>query len=92
MAKIDHQLLMALMDTVPDRIYFKDREGRFLSVNKAMREFLQLGEDTPIEGRTDFDFFLPEHAQDAFADEQRVVATGQPMVGSRKRNTCRMGA
>ena len=85
MATIDHQLLMALMDTTPDRIYFKDRECRFLSVNKAMREFLHLTETDRIEGRSDFDFFLAEHAQDAFNDEQHVLATGEPIVGKQER-------
>jgi sigma-B regulation protein RsbU (phosphoserine phosphatase) len=85
MAKIDHHLLMALMDTIPDRIYFKDRECRFLSVNKAMREFLHLSEDDNIEGLTDFDFFLAEHAQDAYEDEQRVLATGEPIIGKEER-------
>jgi sigma-B regulation protein RsbU (phosphoserine phosphatase) len=85
MATIDHQLLMALMDTVPDRIYFKDRAGRFLSVNKAMREFLQISDDSKIVGRTDFDIFLIEHAQDAFDDEQRIMTTGQPIVGKKER-------
>lgn len=42
MSQIDHSLLMALMDTIPDKIYFKDREGRFLSVNRAMREYLKI--------------------------------------------------
>ncbi len=87
MAKIDHHLLMALMDSIPDRIYFKDREGRFLSVNKAMREFFHLADDAVIEGRTDFDFFLPEHARDAFADEQQVMATGLPIIGKQERET-----
>jgi len=85
MAQIDHQLLTALMDTTPDRIYFKDREGRFLRVNRALREFHQVPDDAAIIGRTDFDLFLPEHAQDAFADEQQVLATGQPIVGKVER-------
>jgi sigma-B regulation protein RsbU (phosphoserine phosphatase) len=85
MAQIDHHLLMALMDTIPDRIYFKDCEGRFLSVNRAMREFLHLSSEEDFKGRTDFDFFLPEHAKEAFADEQQVLSTGQPIVGKLER-------
>ncbi|MCE0498015.1 MAG: SpoIIE family protein phosphatase [Methylacidiphilales bacterium] len=85
MAMIDHELLMALMDTIPDRIYFKDRDGRFLSVNKAMRDFLNVADEGAFKGKTDFDFFLPEHAKEAYADEQRVLATGEPMVGKVER-------
>jgi sigma-B regulation protein RsbU (phosphoserine phosphatase) len=89
MAKIDHELLMALMDTIPDRIYFKDRDGRFLSVNKAMRVYMKISDevsdDEAFKGKTDFDFFLPEHAKEAFADEQRVLATGEPVVGKMER-------
>jgi sigma-B regulation protein RsbU (phosphoserine phosphatase) len=85
MANIDHHLLMALMDTIPDRIYFKDREGRFLSVNQAMRDFMKVGEHEEMQGRTDFDFFLPAHAQPAFNDEQWVIATGQPIVAKIER-------
>jgi len=85
MPRIDHNLLMALMDTIPDRIYFKDREGRFLSVNRAMREFLKVSNEEGVKGRTDFDFFLPEHAKEAFADEQLVLKTGEPIVGKLER-------
>jgi sigma-B regulation protein RsbU (phosphoserine phosphatase) len=82
MAQIDHHLLMALMNTTPDRIYFKDREGRFLLVNQALKEFHH---DSDILGLTDFDLFLPEHAKAAFADEQQVLSTGEPMVGKLER-------
>lgn len=85
MANIDHHLLMALMDTIPDRIYFKDREGRFLSVNQAMRSFMKVSDEKEMLGRTDFDFFLPAHAQPAYNDEQWVIATGQSIVGKLER-------
>jgi sigma-B regulation protein RsbU (phosphoserine phosphatase) len=85
MASIDHHLLMALMETTPDRIYFKDRDGRFQSVNRAMREFLHVAHEDELKGRTDFDFFLPEHAKEAFADEQQVLATGVPIVAKLER-------
>jgi PAS domain S-box-containing protein len=71
---------MALMDTIPDRIYFKDRQGRFLSVNAAMSQFLGLPPDQ-VRGKSDADFFLPEHAEPALADENRVMETGESMVG-----------
>lgn len=85
MAQIDHHLLMALMDTTPDRIYFKDREGRFLLVNQAMKEFHRVTSDSQIIGLTDFDFYLADHAKDAFSDEQRVLSTGEPIVSKLER-------
>src|SRR5271156_3425315 len=85
MAQIDHHLLMALMNTTPDRIYFKDRESRFLLVNKAMREFHRFTEDSQILGKTDFDLFRIEHAKDAYNDEQHVLQTGEPIVGKVER-------
>jgi PAS domain-containing protein len=90
MAQIDHQLLMALMDTIPDRIYFKDRDGHFLSVNQAMREFLKAPTEEAFKGKTDFDFFLPEHAKEAFSDDRRTDR-GQTGAGNSARRADRLG-
>ena len=35
--------------------------------------------------KTDTDYFAPEHARDAFADERRIVATGEPLLGKIER-------
>src|SRR3712207_4878664 len=72
-------LLHALMDNVPDAIYFKDTEGRFTRVNSHAP---YRGNKAPEEvvGKTDFDFFVEEHARAAFEDEQRVIRTGAPII------------
>jgi len=85
MTPIDHHLLMALMNTTPDRIYFKDRDGRFLLINKALRIFHHVTDDSEILGKTDFDLFLPKHAKEAFADEQHVLSTGESIVAKLER-------
>src|SRR5919112_1076827 len=72
-------LLHALMDNIPDAIYFKDTEGRFTRVNSHAP---YRGNKAPEEvvGKTDFDFFIEEHARAAFEDEQRVIKTGVPII------------
>jgi sigma-B regulation protein RsbU (phosphoserine phosphatase) len=91
MAHIDNHLLMALMNTTPDRIYFKDREGRFLLVNQALKDFHNMKDDAEILGKTDFDLFFSEHAKEAFADELMVLETGEPIVGKLERENLRDG-
>jgi len=70
-------LINALMDNLSDYVYFKDRESRFIRINKS--HALSFGLDDPAlaVGKTDFDFFTGEHAQQAFEDEQTIIRTGQ---------------
>jgi PAS domain S-box-containing protein len=74
-------LLRTLLDNVPDSIYFKDREGRFLRSSRAQAKRFGLSDPVQTIGKTDSDFFKKEHAEEAFADEQQIIQTGQPMVG-----------
>jgi PAS domain S-box-containing protein len=84
--KRESTLLHALMDNIPDAIYFKDTEGRFTRVN---RHAPYRGGNAPEEvvGKTDFDFFVEEHARAAYEDEQRIMRTGVPLVDKEERET-----
>lgn len=74
----EHSLLQALMDTLPDHVYFKDRESRFLLANAAMAKSFGVSDPSKVVGRTDFDFFTEDHARQAFEDEQTVIRSNQP--------------
>jgi PAS domain S-box-containing protein len=83
----ERDLLRALMDNLPDTIYFKDADSRFIRINKAQAERFGLSDPAQAVGKTDFDFFTVEHAQPAYADEQAVIKTGQPLVGKEEKET-----
>ena len=73
-------ILETFMATVPDRIYFKDCEGRITRANNA--HATGFGFDNPAEelGKTDFDFLPQELAQMAFAEEQEIFRTDKPLI------------
>jgi len=73
-------LLHVLMENVPDSIYFKDLESRFIRINRALAQRFGLSDPAEAIGKTDFDFFSAAHAQQAYLDEQEVIRTGQPLV------------
>lgn len=70
----------AILDQLPARIYFKDRDSRFVRVNRATALALGLADPAEAVGKSDADYFLPEHAAAALADEQRVLRTGEPLT------------
>jgi PAS domain S-box-containing protein len=73
-------LLNALMESSPDTIYFKDTSSRFLRVNRAQAEVLGLGSPEEAIGKSDFDFFTPEHAKEAFEDERLIIESQKLVV------------
>jgi PAS domain S-box-containing protein len=70
-------LINALMDNLSDHVYFKDRDSRFIRINKSLALLFDLDDPALAEGKTDFDFFTREHAQQAYNDEQDILRTGQ---------------
>ncbi len=70
-----------MINQIPDYIYAKDLEGRFLFANQAIVANNGLSRLEDLVGRTDFDFLPREVAQVATDVERRVAETGQPHSG-----------
>jgi len=69
----------ALLNNIPDHVYFKDLESRFLRINKALAQVHGFDDPVKVVGMTDFDFFTSEHAQQAYEDEKKIIRTEQPL-------------
>ena len=74
-------LMGTLMDNVTDQIYFKDRDSKFIRVNREVTSRFGFTNSDDVVGKSDFDFFSDEHAQHAYNVEQKIIETGKPIVG-----------
>jgi PAS domain S-box-containing protein len=76
----ERDLLRMVIDNLPDYIYAKDQEGRFILNNVAHARDLSGKLPAEIKGKCDFDFFPPELARQFFDDEQKIIKTGTPVI------------
>lgn len=82
----ERYLLDNLMQGSPDNIYFKEADGRYLRINPAKAASSGLKSPGEAIGKSDADFFGPDHQRAAMADEQRIMQTGEPLIGKEERN------
>ncbi len=74
-------LLNNLLNSISAAIYFKDLDSRFLKVSAYMSHKVGAKSPEDMIGKTDFDFFSQQHAQQAYDDEQKIIKTGKPIGG-----------
>ncbi len=78
-------LLRTVIDIIPDYIYVKDRNSKFIVDNAAVARNLGFTPEEVI-GKTDFDFFPRDLAQQFYDDEQQVMASGVPLISREEPN------
>ncbi len=83
----ERRLLRSVIEAIPDRIYLKDTQGRFVIDNEAHRRFLGVKGMENVVGKTVFDFFPPEIAARFDADDKAVLSSGQPLLDREERAT-----
>jgi len=76
----ERDLLQALMDNIPDTIYFKDTSSRFTRINRAQAKVLGVVTPEQATGKTDLDLQDSELARGFYEEEQRLVQTGEALI------------
>ena len=75
----DHDMVRTLIDSLPDFIYAKDVQCRFILANKFCCEAMGTTAEHII-GRTDFDFYPPSLANNFSEDEKKILYSGEPLL------------
>lgn len=81
---MEKSMFNVLMEHLPDRITYKDKQSRILRINRAKAEKFRMSPEE-MTGKTDYDFFSREHADRAFREEQELIRTGVPMLDKEER-------
>ncbi len=80
-----HYWLETMINHVPDYIYAKDTEGRFLIANEVTVADNGLTSLQELVGKTDFDLHPHEFAAAVAETERQVIETGEPILGLEER-------
>ena len=81
----EHALLSTLIAHLPDHVYVKDREGRFLYANAVVARLMGAERAQDLLGKTDADFYPPEMAAEFRADEEELTRSGRPLLNKDER-------
>ncbi len=72
--------LQTLIDLVPDNLWLKDAQSRFVIANDATAHRMGYASPANLIDKTDLELCPLETAQRYFADERRIVETGEPLI------------
>jgi PAS domain S-box-containing protein len=79
------RMLRMVIDSLPDLIYIKDTQSRFVLANRAIRAYMTGSPDGELLGRDDSSFYPEELARGFRNDEQTVMRTGEQLVSQAER-------
>lgn len=81
----ERYLLYQLIDNIPNNIYFKDTESRFVMVNRATANKMGHEQVSTLLGKTDYDIFDAAHAKKSRDDELLIMKTKEAQEESLER-------
>jgi two-component system, sensor histidine kinase and response regulator len=76
----ERKVLRTLIDNVPDFMYVKDADSRFVLANLPVARQMGVQKPEELYGKNDFDFYPKELATAFYEDEQRVIHSGEALL------------
>src|SRR4051795_10842133 len=61
--------LETMLATLPENVFFKDAQGRYLRISQHMASWLGLADPSEAVGKTDAAFFSSERATQSFVED-----------------------
>ena len=87
----ERNLLRTLIDSMPDFVYAKDAESRFIVSNIANARVMGAESVEQIIGKTDHDFYPKQEADQYRTDEQTLMKSGKPVLNQEEVGEDRTG-
>jgi PAS domain S-box-containing protein len=87
----ERNVLRSLVDNLPDFIFLKDPEGRYLLGNASHLRWLGLTDPTQVVGKSVFDFFPEDVARRLHEDDVAVLQSGVALINHEERLLDRAG-
>ncbi len=87
----DRNMLRTLIDNMPDLIFVKDTQSRFLVANEAIARMMGASGPGELLGKTDFDFCPRAMAEDYYTSEQELMRSGKPILDWQETNVDKQG-
>ena len=82
----ENPLFQTVLEKNPDPIYFKDRDAKYIAVSSSMLAHLK-SENDKVHGKSDFDVFPEEEAQEMYEEDIRVMQNREPLIDREKKIT-----
>ncbi|MGB6678782.1 MAG: response regulator [Terriglobales bacterium] len=76
----ERSILRSLIDNVPNFLYVKDRQAKFVVANLYCARQLGLDRPEDLLGKSDFDLYPQPLAAGFYKDDQDVILSGEPLL------------
>ena len=76
----ERNTILTLINTIPERIFVKDRQGRFILNNTAHLQALGVADQAEALGKTDYDFRPTELSERYWQDDRLVMDEDHPLI------------
>jgi PAS domain S-box-containing protein len=88
----EKDLLLTLIDSLPDLVFAKNRYGRFILVNRSLVQFAGASHPRELIGKSDHDFTPAELAEKYAEDDRRVLESAQSLINTEELSTFSSGS